>query len=182
MTARRDGEARMIHRPVERRLELGDGGLDDERAGHARLPHPRHHHLAIGREGRVREMAVGVDQHPQTVSGRAFGATLPPTVTPRPPSPGHRSSISKSAGVAMKSVEKVPTIDPNTITHANGRMMSPPKMSSESRTRNTVPLVKIVRGSVSLMARLISCAIEPRFASCMLSRIRSKMTIVSLSE
>jgi len=48
----------------------------------------------------------------------------------------------------------VPVMIPNIITHANGRMTSPAKISRASVAAAVVAWVRIERGSVSLMPRL----------------------------
>jgi hypothetical protein len=53
----------MPNRPAEGFLELGGDGFNDHGTGDAGGAHPLHHRVAVGREGRVREVAVGVHQH-----------------------------------------------------------------------------------------------------------------------
>jgi len=77
---------------------------------------------------------------------------------------------------------KVPVKIPNAITHANGRITSPAKMSNASVAASVVAWVRTDRGSVSLID-LLSVSYNDSFR-CLrrFSRTRSKMMIVSLSE
>ena len=75
----------------------------------------------------------------------------------------------------------MPTTTPITITNEKSLTPSPPNMYSTMTTRNTVIDAKMVRVSVWFTLSLIMCSVRigllPRT-----SRIRSKTTIVSLTE
>ena len=71
---------------------------------------------------------------------------------------------------------------PTTIVNAKPCSTSPPKKNSASDVRSAVPAVMTVRPRVWLIEALITSRIESRRIDRRFSRIRSKMTMVSLVE
>jgi len=111
-----------------RAFRVGDGRPDHHHMPHTGCSSAREHRVAVGVERRIAEMAVGVDQHPQspsaptrdprTAAGAARFAVAVPTRTP--PSIGHRWRMYSSTTGAMNIEEKMPVKIPKNITNANG--------------------------------------------------------------
>ena len=83
---------------------------------------------------------------------------------------------------AMNTLEYVPVMMPTIIVNAKPCSTSPPKKNSASAVRSAVPAVMTVRPSVWFIETLMTWFIESRRIDRRFSRIRSKMTIVSLVE
>ena len=85
-------------------------------------------------------------------------------------------------GVVSVMVLYTPARQPTSMANAKELITSPPKKNSTTSAKSTVKVVIIVRESVSLMERLI---ISPKLIlgwRRKFSRMRSKMTMVSLME
>ena len=82
----------------------------------------------------------------------------------------------------MKILEKVPVSTPASSTKAKEWIALPPNRNSDPAASRVVPEVMIVRLSVLLMAAFMISVNEPFTFSFKSSRMRSKMTIVSLIE
>ena len=82
----------------------------------------------------------------------------------------------------MNTLEYVPVMMPTTIVNAKPWSTSPPKKNSASAVRSAVPEVMTVRPRVWLIEALMTSPSESRHIERRFSRIRSKMTIVSLVE
>src|SRR6185369_1256542 len=87
-----------------------------------------------------------------------------------------------TVAAAMNTLEYVPVMMPTTIVNAKPWSTSPPKKNNASDVRSAVPEVMTVRPSVWFTEALITSYIESRRIDRRFSRIRSKMTIVSLVE
>ena len=83
---------------------------------------------------------------------------------------------------AMKILENVPVSTPASNTKANSLIAPPPKKNSEPAASRVVPEVIIVRLSVLLMATFMISVKVPGRPSFKSSRMRSKITMVSLIE
>src|SRR3954470_18693353 len=88
----------------------------------------------------------------------------------------------RTIGDAMKMDEYVPTITPIRNENAKSLRTGPPKKYNASTVNKTVPPVRIVRDSVSLIEVFITSAPDPDNRSRKPLRIRSKTTILSLIE
>src|SRR5437867_8824937 len=82
----------------------------------------------------------------------------------------------------MKMDEYVPTITPIRKENAKSFRTGPPKKYSASTVSKTVPPVRIVRESVSLIEVFMTSATDPDNRSRKPLRMRSKTTILSRSE
>ena len=82
----------------------------------------------------------------------------------------------------MNTLEYVPVMMPTTIVNAKPCSTSPPKKNSARAVSSAVPDVMTVRPSVWLIDTLMTWFSESRRMPRRFSRIRSKMTIVSLVE
>src|SRR5690606_18997690 len=91
-------------------------------------------------------------------------------------------SISTSTGPATIIEENVPVITPISIANAKPRVTSPPTINKINTTKNTVSEVIMVRGKVSLIARLTTDFLSSSGFLRKYSRIRSNTMIVSFIE
>src|SRR4029434_6952383 len=88
----------------------------------------------------------------------------------------------RTIGDAMKMDEYVPTMTPIRKENAKSFRTGPPKKYSARTVSKTVPPVRIVRESVSLIDVFITCVTDPDHRSRKPLRMRSKTTILSLME
>ena len=90
--------------------------------------------------------------------------------------------ISYAIGVAMNTEEYVPITIPTNNANTKPRRFSPPKMKIASNVTRVVSDVFIVRDNVEQIAWLMFCFISRFGYNVIYSRIRSKITTVSLIE
>ena len=94
---------------------------------------------------------------------------------------GQRSSAQTASGDAVKIVDQMPTVRPSSSATAKSVSESPPSTASAARMNIAPRPVFTVRGPVGRNAALPLSRSRPAGAPDVCSRIRSKITIVSLT-